>query len=239
MEESMRALLRALLVVAALAFPGVALATSVGQPFPTNLDTTPDAAQVTGLRVDLATAGCSGSDCGELAVIDKLDGFNIQPRISIPFSAPIDLATVTSANIFLVGPRGHVVGINQAEWEPAANTLHAESDQQLAQSTTYLLVVSRGVHDANGRPLDATTFRHDLNFGQTKDPAKKEYRKALIDALPAAMAGGVDADDIAAASLFTTQSITPIADKIRASLNGGSVDFNLGTTGERTVFPLA
>ncbi len=235
----MRAVLRALLVVAALAFPGAAFATSVGQPFPTNLDTTPDAAQVTGLRVDLPTAGCSGSDCGELAVIDKLDGFNIQPRISIPFSAPIDLSTVSSANIFLVGPGGHVVGINQAEWEPAANTLHAESDQQLAQSTTYLLVVSRGVHDANGRPLDATTFRHDLNFGQTKDPAKKAYRKALIDALPAAMAGGVEDDDIAAASLFTTQSITPTADKIRASLTGGPVDFNLGTAGERTVFPLA
>src|SRR3954447_18953006 len=128
----MHSVLRALLVVAALVFPGAAFATSAGQPFPTNLYATPDPAQVTGLRVDLPTAGCSGSDCGELAVLDKLDGFNIQPRISIPFTAPIDLATVTSANIFLVGPRGHVVGINQAEWEPAANTLHAESDQQLA-----------------------------------------------------------------------------------------------------------
>jgi len=38
--------------------------------------------------------------------------------------------------------------------------------------------------------LDATTFRHDLNYGQTKDPAKKAYRKALLEALPMAMAGG-------------------------------------------------
>src|SRR6478672_12028136 len=235
----MRAVLRALLVVAALAFPGAAFATRAGQPFPTNLDTTPDPAQVTGLRVDLPTAGCSGSDCGELAVIDKLDGFNIQPRVSIPFSGPIDLSTVTSSNIFLVGPGGHVVGINQAEWEPAANTLHFESDEQLAQSTTYLLVVSRGVHGADGKPLDATTFRHDLNFGQTKDPAKKAYRKALIDALGSAFVAGVRNDDIAAASLFTTQSITPIADKIRASLTGVPVNFNLGTAGERTVFPLS
>src|SRR3954451_15239245 len=239
MRLSKRAVLRGLLVVAALAFPSAACATSAGQPFPTNLYTTPDPAQVTGLRVDLPTAGCSGSDCGELAVLDKLDGFNIQPRISIPFTAPIDFSTVSSSHIFLVGPGGQVVGINQAEWEPAANALHVESDQQLAQSTTYLLVVSRGIHDATGRPLDATAFRHDLNFGQTKDVAKKAYRKALIDALPAAMAGGVEADDIAAASLFTTQSITPIADKIRASLTGGRVDFNLGTAGERTVFPLA
>jgi dienelactone hydrolase len=234
----MRSVLRALLVVAALALPGTAFATSAGQPFPTNLYTTPDATQVTGLRVDLPTAGCSGSNCGELAVLNKLDGFNIQPRISIPFSSPIDLTSVSSSTIFLVGPGGHVVGINQVEWEAAANTLHFESDEQLAQSTTYLLIVSRGVLDASHQPLDATTFRHDLNFGQTKDPAKKAYRKALIDALPAAMAGGVEVDDIAAASVFTTQSITPIAEKIRASLTGGPVDFNLGTAGERTVFPM-
>src|SRR5204863_8285608 len=98
----MHSVLRALLVVAALVFPGAAFATSAGQPFPTNLDTTPDAAQVTGLRVDLPTAGCTGSDCAELAVIDKLDGFNIQPRISIPFSAPLDLSTVSSAQLFHV-----------------------------------------------------------------------------------------------------------------------------------------
>ena len=235
----MRSMLRALLVVAALAFPGAAFATSAGQPFPTNLYTTPDSTQVTGLRVDLPTAGCTGSDCGELAVLNKLDGFNIQPRISIPFSSSIDLSTVSNSNIFLVGPGGHVVGINQVEWEPAAKTLHFESNEQLAQSTTYLLVVSRGVHDANGNPLDATTFRHDLNFGQTKDPAKKAYRKALIDALPAAMAGGVEEDDIAAASLFTTQSITPIAEKIRSSLTSGPVNFNLAPAGERTVYPFA
>jgi len=44
-----------------------------------------------------------------------------------------DLAAMLDAgdNIFLVGPGYHVVGINQVVWEPAANTLHFESDQQL------------------------------------------------------------------------------------------------------------
>ena len=76
-------------------------------------------------------------------------------------------------------------------WEPPANTLHFESDQQLDQSSTYLLVVTNGVHDADGAPLDTTTFRHDLNFGQTKDPAMKAYRKALLDGLSMARAVGV------------------------------------------------
>jgi hypothetical protein len=241
----MPVVLRASLAAFALALilPGGALAaTSAAQIFPSNLYTAADARQITGLRVDLPQPDCAShaSDCADIAVLDTLDGFNIQPRISIPFSGPIDLSTVKSSNIFLVGPGGQVVGINQAVWQPApVNTLHVESDQQLAQDTTYLLVVSRGVHDASGEPLAATTFQHDLNFGQTKDPAAKAYRKALIDALPMAMAGGVTPDDIAAVSLFTTQSINAISKKIRAQLTGSAVNFNLGTSGQRTVFPFS
>ena len=239
----MNTVLRAtLLVVLALTFPTSALAApSAGQPFPTNLYTVSDPTQISGLHVDLPKPDCAThpSDCADIAVLDTLDGFNIQPRISIPFSEPIDLSTVSSSTIFLVGLAGHVVGINQIEWEPATNTLHAESDEQLAQDTTYLLVVTSGVHAADGTPLDGTTFRHDLNFGQTKDPAAKAYRKALLDSLPMAMAGGAEPGDIAAASLFTTQSITAISQKIRAQLTASTPTFLLGSAGERTAFPLA
>jgi hypothetical protein len=231
-----------LLVVLVLAFPTSAFgAPSAGQPFPSNLYTVPDSTQITGLHVDLPRPDCAThpSDCADIAVLDSLDGFNIQPRISIPFSEPIDLSTVSSSTIFLVGPGGHVVGINQAEWEPATNTLHVESDEQLAQHATYLLVVTTGVHAADGTPIDATTFRHDLNFGQTKDPAEKAYRKALLDALPMAMAGGAQPSDIADASLFTTQSITAITDKIRGQLTASTPSFLLGSAGARTVFPLS
>jgi Bacterial Ig-like domain len=225
-----------------LAFPGTALAsTSGGQPFPSNLFSVSDPTQITGIHVSLPEPNCAThpSDCDDVAVLDTLDGFNIQPRISIPFSGPIDLSTVSSKTIFLVGPHDHVVGINQVVWEPAANTLHFESDEQLTQDATYLLVVTRGVHAADGTPLEATTFRHDLNFGQTKDPATKAYRKALLDALAMAMAGGAEPSDIADASLFTTQSITAITDKIRAQLTASAPTFTLGTNGERTVFPFA
>ena len=130
----------------ALLFPGGALAgTKAGQPFPSNLYTMPDDAQITGLRVNLPKPDCAThpSDCADVDVLNTLDGFNIQPRISIPFSGPIDLATVSRSTIFLVGPQDHVVGINQAVWDPLTNTLHVESDEQLAQDTTYLLVVTR------------------------------------------------------------------------------------------------
>jgi hypothetical protein len=230
-----------LIATVVLVFPGTALgSTSAGQPFPSNLFSKPDPTQLTGIHVDLPKPDCSinVSDCKDIDILDTLDGFNIQPRISIPFSDSIDLSTVSSKTIFLVGPHDHVVGINQVVWEPAAKTLHFESDEQLAQDATYLLVVTRGVHAADGTPLDATTFRHDLNFGQTKDPALKAYRKALLHALPMAMAGGARPSDIADASLFTTQSITAITDKIRAQLTAATPTFTLGSHGERTVFRL-
>ena len=234
---------RAVVVVAiVLAFPAAALAgTSALQPFPTNLDTVADSSQATGLRVDLPLPSCTArpSDCADDAMLNSLDGFNIQPRITIPFSGPIDLSTVSSANIFLVGPGDHVVGINQAVWEPLTNTLSVESDEQLAQDSTYLLVVTSGVHDANGDPLDTTSFRHDLNFGQTKDPAAKAYRKALLDSLSSAFAGGANPSEIADASLFTTQSITALSEKVRDQIRSApapTANFNLGPSGSRTVF---
>jgi hypothetical protein len=242
----MRTVLRvALLAALALVFPVTAYAgTTAGQPFPTNLDTVPDATQVTGLRVDLPRPDCTThpSDCADVAVLDTLDGFNIQPRISIPFSGAIDVSTVSSSTVFLVGPADHVVGINQVVWEPGTNTLHVESNEQLAQHATYLLVVTRGVHAVDGTPIDVTTFRHDLNYGQTKDPAAKAYRKSLLDALHMAAVAGVEPGDIADASVFTTQSIAAISQKIRAQIQAATPSppsFTLGALGQRTVFPLA
>jgi len=237
----MRSFTRAVLLALALVTPAGALAaTEAGQPFPTNLYTVPDAAQITGLRVDLPKPVCAThpSDCADIDVLDTLDGFNVQPRISIPFSTPIDLSTISSSTVFLAGPGGQVVGINQVVWEPLTNTLHVESNEQLAQDTTYLLVVTRGVHGADGDPLAKADFRHDLNFGQTKDRDTKAYRKDLLDALPMAMAGGANPSEIAAASLFTTQSIDATSKKIRSQLSGGPANFLLGTAGERTVFSL-
>ena len=99
------------LVVPTTAFAGSSShgGTSALQPFPTNLDTVTDSSQVTGLRVNLPLPSCTArpSDCADDAVLDSLDGFNIQPRISIPFSGPIDLSTVTSSNTGSTTPGSH------------------------------------------------------------------------------------------------------------------------------------
>ena len=234
----------ALFAFLALAFPASALATTTaGQPFPSNLDTVFDPAQATGLRVDLTKPDCTvrPTDCADIDVLNTLDGFNIQPRISIPFSGPIDPTTVSSSTIFLIGPGFHRIGINQAVWEPATNTLHVESDEQLKQSSTYLLVVTEGIRDAAGNRLDGSKFLDDLT-AHTKDPAVKVYRALLFAGLFVARVAGVKAHEIATASLFTTQTITATSKKIRAQLKAATPaapSFTLGSAGERTVFPLS
>ena len=215
--------LRRLLVLTAaglLLTPGLAVAgTSAGTPFPTNLLTTPDATELTGLRVALPTPDCAThpSDCDDVAVLNRLDGFNVQPRVSIPFDGPIDPATVSSDTVRLydLGCLACApIGIDQAVWEPAANTLHAESAALLKQHETYLLVATTGLRAAGGAPLDRSAFLHDLNFGQTKNEHTKLYRTALRDALQATGTF----TEAAAASIFTTQSVTADLEKVRAQI---------------------
>ncbi len=44
------------------------------------------------------------SDCEDVDVINTLDGFNLQPRLSIPFDGTIDVETVNSETVFLISP---------------------------------------------------------------------------------------------------------------------------------------
>src|SRR5712692_3641341 len=225
-------------------------------PLPSDVFTVPDPSHNTGLRINLPKPDCTvrPSDCADLDVINTLDGFNVQPRLSIPFSGPINVNTVTSETVFLVSlgsalpggdPGGQLIGINQVVWDPATNTLHVESDELLDQHTRYALIVTKSVRDLAGDAVEASEafarFRHDLNFGQTKDPALKAYRKALLNAPQAAGAAGIQSKDIVAVSVFTTQSVTAVLEKIRDQIKADTpepADFLLGPGGTRTVFPL-
>jgi hypothetical protein len=230
---------------AARVTPGFDLSSPSGAPFPTDRYTVADPTQLTGLRVDLPRPNCTvrPSDCADIAVLNTLDGFNVQPRLSIPFTGAIDVASVSSADVFLVRlSDGAVTGINQIAWEPAVNTLHAESDQLLDQHTRYLLVVTNGVEDAAGDPIAPSPFLQDLNFGHARDAADKAYRKELIAALNHALPAGVQREDVVAASLFTTQSATALLEQVRRQIkasNPAPADFVLGEGGVRTLFPLA
>ena len=127
--------------------PRIDLSSVATTPFPSDHWTVPDPAQLTGLRVALPKPDCAKrvSDCQDINVLDTLDGFNLQPRLSIPFTGPIDVssgrAPRTSSWSAFMGARWQtgqdgVVGINQIVWDPASTTLYVESDQFLDQHTT-------------------------------------------------------------------------------------------------------
>ena len=212
------------------------LSSPSGGPFPSDVFTVDDPSQNTGMRVNLPKpAACPAvvpqppalfavpTDCFDIDELNTLDGFNIQPRIRVPFTGAIDPRTV-AGNVFFVrlsGAGNARVEVNQVVWDVATTTLFAESDELLDQHTRYALIVTDGVRDASGDPVEAdefASFRHDLNFGQTKSAALKAYRKALLDALAAA---GVNPSSVVAASVFTTQSATAVLEKIRNQIKDG------------------
>jgi hypothetical protein len=80
------------------------LSTPATGPFPSDQFTVPDASHNTRRRVNLPLPNCTvrPSDCEDLNVINMLDGFSVDPRLSIPFDGPIDVTTVTSDTVFLV-----------------------------------------------------------------------------------------------------------------------------------------
>lgn len=256
----------ALILLPALAFasgvhPLFNVNSTTQSPFPSDRFTVPDPGQNTFQRVNLPFPNCTTnpSDCLDTALLNQLDGFNTQPRLSIPFDGAIDPNTVNSGDVFLVrlgslsaplDGSATIVGINQIVWDPASLTLFVESDQHLDQDTTYLLLVTDGIHDAGGDPIEASQdflgFRHNLNFGQTKDDQLKAYRAALIRSLAGDvlenLGAGLSHKNITAASIFTTGSVTSTLTSIRDQIKTApapTASFNLGTHGERTVFPVA
>jgi hypothetical protein len=92
-----------------------------GGPFPSNRFTVHDLTQNTGLRVEVPKPDCAvrPSDCEDLDVINTLDGFNLQPRIPIPFGGPIDVGTVTSQTVFLVSIGVFILSLEKAPTEAA------------------------------------------------------------------------------------------------------------------------
>src|SRR5262249_60788808 len=73
-------------------------------PFPSDRFTVADSSQLTGRRVDLPLPdrATHPSDFDDVTLLNTLDGFNLQPRLSIAFSGPIDVTTVSSGTAFLI-----------------------------------------------------------------------------------------------------------------------------------------
>jgi hypothetical protein len=214
-------------------------------PFPSDVFTVVDANQATGRRVNLPYPDCVArpSDCQDLDLINTLDGFGLRTRISVPFDGPINPSTVSARNLFVISrsstrdggaPGGQVIGINQIVWDPATLMLHVEVNEILQQHREYALIVTEGIQDESGRAVKASK-----EFKRFRHEAPAAYSARLQDAIAAAGALRLSESDIVVASAFTTQSVTPVMERIRDVIKSETpapANFLLGAAGERSVY---
>ncbi len=231
--------------------PQFNLSTMRQSPFPSDLYTVADSGQNTGLRVSLPKPDCNAklSDCQDIAVLNQLDGFSAQTRLEIPFDGEIDPNSANSSNLFFISlgdqvpggdPGGERIGVNQVVWDPASLTLFVESDQLLEQHTRYIALVTNGIRDSLGNPIiPAVGFTKFLGTQQEPGSQLAVYDAELQAALDSGAVGSVPRASIAAATVFTTQSVTSFLEKVRNQIKASTpapADFLLGTLGQRTVF---
>ena len=160
--------------------------------FPDDFFTVPDPSQLTGKRVNLRAGidfpNCDGTNysiCDSNAMLNQLDGFDLQPRVTVPFSGPIKLASVNDSNFYIANSDGTFAsGMRQLVWDPATNTLAGISDQLLKEHTTYHVRVTSGIQDAAGSPIGAAATVCDIAFTTRSASAELENIRRAMD-LPA------------------------------------------------------
>jgi hypothetical protein len=129
--------------------------------FPNNAFSVADSNQLTGRRVRLRSGvdypACSPTNyslCDAYAMLNKLDGFDLQPRVNLPFSGPIDVSSVNDTSVFVQGPGGRT-RLEQLVWDPTSNVLAGITNGFLSENQQYKIVVTSAVKDAGGHPINA------------------------------------------------------------------------------------
>lgn len=221
--------------------PGVrpAQAAQVEWLLPSDRLTTPDPNQLTGRRITLPPPDCAAdaAGCDEVTLLNELDGWSVNPRISIRFSGAIALDSITRASAFIVPlwaePMPTPVGLQQLVWDGDGRTLYARPERSLLQARRYALVLTTRVLDEAGRPLTPLAARalvSEAAQGVSAQGTVLQQVKPL----------GLTRNDLAAVAVFTTQSVTAGLEQIRAGIESTSapaIRFTLGPNGARSVYP--
>lgn len=198
--------------------------TRVVSLFPTNALTVRDRSQLTGRRVALPLPNCTArpTDCQDVRLLDQLDGFDLDPRLALRFSGPVDPAAVAAATSLtrVGGERGwsreRSIGVDRVVDDPTGTTVYAHPATQLAPSTTYRLSIA-GRH-GSGLPQSQTTFttesapsgllsiRRQLDNGSAFRTAGVAPRLSVDASFPAATTTGLTyTEDLGSGKTATVQ----------------------------------
>lgn len=237
------ALVRAAAVVPlALLAAATAAAAQVRAVFPSDRFTVADPGQLTGRRVALPSppkCAPASAGCDEIRLLNQLDGFSVNPRVAIRFSAPISIDSVTRTSAFILPlwtePLPSPVALTQLVWDRESMTLYARPERALLQGRRYAVAVTTRVLDEENRPLKPTAgpaLVSEASYGASVETLVFQQLKAQ----------GVSRADLAAAAVFTTQSVTADLEQIRALVDARpapELRFTVGPAGARSVYERA
>src|SRR5262249_42238989 len=109
--------------------------------FPTNALTVHDGSQLTGRRVALPLPDCAThlTDCNAVRMLNQLDGFDIDPQLSLTFSQDVDPAAAAAATTATAADGGASMGVDRVVYDASTHTVYAHPVNQLAPDTIYVL----------------------------------------------------------------------------------------------------
>ena len=189
---------------------GAVVAAEVRMLLPTDRLTQADPGQLTGRRVRLSLVNCfeAPSSCDEISLLNGLDGWSVNPRMTLAFTAPIALASVARSSVFVLplgdGVAAEPVGLSRLVWDAETTTLYAKPERVLRQACAHALVVTSRVRDGDGGPL-----RAPAGARAALDPRLANRLKAL----------GIPGNEVVASSMFTTQSVTAGLEQMREQID--------------------
>src|SRR3954453_9243918 len=198
--------------------------------FPSNAFTVKDKRQLTGRRVHFRRGKdypivngrlkrkCGKADysiCDAFRELNKLDGFDLQPRVTVPFTGAIDLKSVGDKNFFIAGANGkRVSGLRQLTFDPKTRTLAGISDAFLQEGRRYRIVVTNGIRDAAGKRIRACRRRCVVPFTtRTASGELVRIRRALDAMTPSKLSFSQDGKD----DVFLAAGVAP---SIASGING-------------------
>ncbi len=178
----------------------------------------------------------------EVAALNQLDGFNLQARVRVRFTGDIIPDTLRAGVYYIALENltdeehglkhfGDVSPINQPVWDAATRTAFAKPDDYLDQHRRFAIIVTNGVLDASGDPVEA-----DPNFEGCITWKPNDYCRQLADVVATATPI-VAPQQIISASFFTTQSATTWLEKARLSIQNAPTDFQ--RAGGKNVFTIS
>jgi dienelactone hydrolase len=181
--------------------------------FPDDVHTSAEAANPTGLAVDFHPgSGVDGEDFLPagftlIEALRELDGFGTTAGIILRFSAPIDPDTVDVTSVQLLRLDGAAAGQSvdyEVEWYDDGATAVFLPLRPLEPAAQHGLAMSREVRALDGGAVWASHALRGALDGTSEDPRLAalhgRYRELLA-------ATGLTVDQVAAATVFTTQSL--------------------------------